>query len=217
MAGLTETKKDKKVEIYTKDTTGTSRRSGGFSPESGVIIGAAGKGSIGSLDENIKLHRGASGLQFVKETDTTPDGESAPYSNLAFVTMLTSDDLIVGSTAQVAAGKATHSTLSTAISEAISGNTIYILELDAPITEGATITLNKRLNIMGKGNGSEISDNFIMASTASKSLIKNVRFGQDLTIQASCNNSIVTECWADSSSVFIDSGTDNLIEILQEA
>ena len=216
MAGLTETKKNKNVEIYAKDSSGTTRRSGGFSPESGVIVGAAGKGSVGSLDENIKLHRGASGLQFVKETDTTPDGVGAPFSNLAFVTMIASGELIVGSATQVSAGKATHSTLSFAIADAVAGDTIYILELDAPITESSTITLNKRVTLVGKGNGSEISDDIVMASTASKSLIKNIRFGQDITVQASCNNIIMTDCWASSTSNFTDDGTNNLITILQE-
>lgn len=216
MAGLTETKKDKKVEIYAKDIAGTTRRSGGFSPESGVIVGAAAKGSSGTLAENIKLHRGAAGLQFVKETDTTADGVSAPFANLASVTLITEGEYIVGSTAQVTAGKATHDTLSAAIFDASAGNTIYILELDSSITESITITLNKRLTIIGKGNGSDISDNFVMASTASKSLIKNVRFGQDITVQTSCNNAIVTDCWASPSSVFTDSGTNNLITILQE-
>ena len=216
MAGLTETKKDKKVEIYAKDTAGTTRRSGGFSPESGVIVGAASKGSSGTLAENIKLHRGAAGLQFVKETDTTADGVSAPFANLASVSLITEGEYVVGSTAQVTAGKATHYALSAALLDANAGDTIYILELDNPITESADITLNKRLNIIGKGNGSNISDNFVLTSTASKSLIKNVRFGKDLTVQADCNNLIVTDCWADSGSAFSDNGTNNLITLLQE-
>jgi len=216
MAGLTETKKNKNVEVYAKNSAGEVRRSGAFTPESGFVVGAAGKGSVGSLDENIKLHRGASGLQFVKETDNSPDGSSAPYADLAFVTMIASGELIVGSATQVSAGTATHTTLSAAIADAYEGNMIYVLELDSPITEGSTITLNKRVTIIGKGNGSEISDNFVMASTASKSLIKNLKFGQDITVQASCNNVIVTDCWADSTSVFTDSGTNNLITILQE-
>ena len=216
MAGLTETKKNRNVEVYAKNSAGEVRRSGAFTPESGIVVGAAGKGSVGSLDENIKLHRGASGLQFVKETDTTADGESAPYSELAFVTMVSSGELIVGSPTQVSAGSATHTTLSDAIADASEGDTIFVLDLDSPITEGATITLNKRLNIVGKGNGSDISDDFVMDPTASKSLIKNVRFGQDITVQASCNNVIVTDCWASPTSVFTDSGTNNLITILQE-
>lgn len=216
MAGLTETKKNKNVEVYTKDSSGEVRRSGAFTPESGIVVGAAGKGSVGSLDENIKLHRGASGLQFVKETDTSPDGVSAPYSNLAFVTMISSGELIVGSSTQVDAGSATHTTLSDAISDANEGDTIFILDLDSPITEGSTITLNKRLSIVGKGNGSEISDDFVLASTASKSLIKNIKFGQDITVDTSCNNVIITDCWASSTSVFTDNGTNNLITILQE-
>ena len=216
MAGITETKKNKNVEIYAKNSVGEVRRSGAFTPESGLVIGAAGKGSIGSLDENIKLHRGASGLQFVKETDTSPDGVSASYSNLAFVTMIASGELIVGSSDQVDAGNATHSTLSDAISEAVEGDTIFILDLDSSIAEGSTITLDKRLNIIGKGNGAELSDNFVLASTASKSLIKHVNFGQDITVQTSCNNVIISDCWASPTSVFTDSGTNNLITLLQE-
>jgi len=216
MAGLTETKKNKNVEVYAKNSAGEVRRSGAFTPESGIVVGAAGKGSVGSLDENIKLHRGASGLQFVKETDTNSDGVSAPYSNLAFVTMISDGELIVGSTAQVSAGIATHASLTDAISDAAEGNTIFILDLDSPITEGSTITLNKRVNIVGKGNGSNITDDFIMSSTASKSLIKNVRFDQDITVQTNCNNIIMTDCWASSTSNYIDNGTNNLITILQE-
>jgi len=216
MAGLNETKKNKNIEVYAKNSAGEVRRSGAFTPESGIVVGAAGKGSVGSLDENIKLHRGASGLQFVKESDPTADGSSTPYANLAFVTMISSGELIVGSSTQVSAGKATHDTLSSAITDASEGDTIFVLELDSPITEGSTITLGKRVNIIGKGNGSEISDDFVMSSTASKSLIKNLKFGQDITVQASCNNNIVTDCWASSTSVFTDSGTNNLITILQE-
>jgi len=216
MAGLTETKKNKNVEVYAKNSAGEVRRSGAFTPESGVVVGAAGKGSSGALADNIKLHRGGSGLQFVKETDVTPDGLSTPYANLASVTMITEGELIVGSTTQVSAGKATHSTLSSAINDALEGNTIFILELDSPITEGSTITLSKRVSIVGKGNGSEISDNFIVSATASKCLIKNLKFGQDITVLTSCNNIIITDCWASSTSTFTDSGTNNLITILQE-
>ena len=216
MAGLTETKKNKNVEVYTKNSSGEVRRSGAFTPESGIVVGAAGKGSSGTLSQNIKLHRGASGLQFVKETDTTADGVTAPYANLASVTVVTAGELIVGSEAQVTSGKATHSKLSDAISDANAGDTIYILELSSAITEGAPITLNKRVNIVGNGNGSIISDNFIMATTASKSLIKYVKFGQNFTVNANCNNVIVTDCWASSTSVYSDEGTNNLITILQE-
>ena len=216
MAGLTETKKNINVEVYVKNSTGEVLRSGAFTPESGIVIGAAGKGSVGSLDENIKLHRGASGLQFVKETDNTPDGESAPFSNLSFVTMVSEGELILGSAAQVSGGSATHTSLSSAIADASDGDTIFILDLDASISEGSTITLGKRLTIIGKGNGAEISDDFVMNSSASKSLIKQVKFGQDITVQANCNNTIITDCWASSSSVFTDEGTNNLITILQE-
>lgn len=216
MAGLTETKKNKNVEVYAKNTAGEVRRSGAFTPESGIVIGAAGKGSVGSLDENIKLHRGASGLQFVKETDPTPDGVSAPFENLAFVTMIANGELIVGSSDQVDSGSATHTTLSEAIFDAVEGDTIFILDLDSPITEGSAITLNKRVNIIGRGNGSIISDDFIIDSTGSKSLIKQVNFGQDILVQTNGNNIIMTDCWASPTSSLTDNGTNNLITILQE-
>ena len=216
MAKVIETKKNKKVEVYTKNSSGEVKRSGAFSPESGIVIGSAGKGSVGTIDDNIKLHRGAAGLQFVKETDTTPDGVSAPFSSLVSVTTVSSGELIVGSVSQVSAGKATHSTLSAAISGAVDGDTITILELDAPITESSTITLNKRITIIGKGNGSEISDDFVIASTASKSLIRYIKFGQNLTIQASCNNTLITDCWLSSTSVYTNNGTNNYVTLLQE-
>ena len=111
MAGLIETKKNKNVEVYAKNSSGDVLRSGAFTPESGIVVGAAAKGSVGSLDENIKLHRGASGLQFVKETDMTPDGVSTPFENLSFVTMVSVGELIVGSTDQVSGGSATHTGL----------------------------------------------------------------------------------------------------------
>jgi len=192
MAGLTETKKNKNVEVYAKNSAGEVRRSGAFTPESGIVVGAAGNGSAGTLADNIKLHRGSAGLQFVKETDTTADGVTAPFANLAVVTIVSSGELIVGSAAQVTAGKATHSTLSSAIASASAGDTIYLLELSAPITEGSAITLNKRVNIIGAGNGSEISDVFVMASTASKSLIKQVKFGQDITVVTNLNVNLTT-------------------------
>jgi len=216
MAGSIETKKNRNYEIYVKNSSGEVRRAAAFTPEGGVVIGAAAKGSVGSIDANVKLHRGASGLQFVKETDDTPDGVSAPYENLAFVTMIESGELIVGSVDQVDAGNATHATLSDAIADANEGDVIYILELDSPITEGSNITLDKRLTILGTGNGSNISDNFLLSSTASKSLIKNVRFGADLVVQTNCNNIIMTDCWASPTSSFTDNGTNNLITILQE-
>lgn len=216
MSGLTETKKNKSVDVYNKNSAGDSKRAVSFTPEAGIVIGAAGKGSVGFLDSNIKLHRGSSGLQFVKETDTTPDGVSAPYENLATVTKISSGEFIVGSAAQVTEGRATHSTLTSAIAAASAGNTIYILELTAPITEGVTITLSKRVNIIGKGYGSKITDNLVMSSSAANSLVSNLYFGQNVTINSGCNKVIMSDCWLSSTSVFTDSGANNLISTLKE-
>ena len=39
MAGLTETKKNKNVEVYTKNSSGEVRRSGAFTPDKGIVTG----------------------------------------------------------------------------------------------------------------------------------------------------------------------------------
>lgn len=221
MARLIETKENEEIGLYTKDSaTNKVVRVGEFSPNGGgLVIGSAGiDGASGSEEDNIKLHRGGSNiLQLVKGSCNVPDGVLAPAGDLAKLQGVSHSDFIVGSIAQVTSGEATHSSLNSVVSSTgfVSGVKILVVGKTADVVP---VVVNQKVFIEGIGSNAEISCNVNLGFNSSKSLVKNVRFLGDLTLDDGSNNNIITDCWIVSTGTVTDnnSNPNNLITILQE-
>jgi hypothetical protein len=115
-------------------------------------------------------------------------------------------DAIVGSSTQLANGQATHTSLTTAISDIPVDGKILILRG----TFTGNIDVNKRCSIEGQGYGSNFSGN-ITVSTDYVTL-KNVRFGGNLTVSG--NSNFIQQCFVSSTSTISNTGTNNLVQTI---
>ena len=114
-------------------------------------------------------------------------------------------DAIVGTTAQVASGAATHDTLTAAIAAVQTGGNI--LFLDNTITEN--VTVNKTVNIKGKGINSTLNGTLTLASGSSFSLIKWMQFTGNVTINLGVTGCFFTENWLGNTNTLTDNGSGN--------
>jgi hypothetical protein len=123
--------------------------------------------------------------------------------------------MIVGSTSDVTNRTATHDSLQAAISGAVDGYQILVLSSYNTVE---SITHNKRLNIIGMGNATQIYGTYTLSAGSSNSMIKFLRFTDNLTINNTSNNNIVTDCWIASGKTVTDNNLspNNLISILGE-
>lgn len=216
--------------------------------------GSAIFGNSGTAANNIRLHRGASGvLQFVSGADSTSEGSLSTslnqisgrlenYSNSgkpstgnAGRVIWTTDlarmqvdtgtawvqispgttalwDFIVGSSAQVSAGVASHTSLTAAIAAASAGNTIKVLE--GTFTESPTVNL--QLYIEGAGYGSFISGTITFATSSDRSHMSNMRTSSTVVINSGVQLVKCDGIWLASGQTFTDNGTGSFVEGFQE-
>lgn len=123
-------------------------------------------------------------------------------------------DFVVGSAAQVANGTATHTTLTDAITAAVAGQSILVLN-NVSITD--TVTVNKKLHIAGKGNGSSVTGSLTVTSAGAKSSFDMLRFSSSITFQASADYCF-GRLWQANGQTFSNdpSNTSSDISIIQE-
>lgn len=119
---------------------------------------------------------------------------------------------VVGSTAQVTSGAATHDTWAGAIAAASAGDTIRVLA--GAWTEN--VSISKQLWIEGSGYGSNLTGSITFTSGASRSFLKGVRASNNITLNSGCNLTKIENAWLASGKTFIDNGTANLVEGFQE-
>jgi hypothetical protein len=112
-------------------------------------------------------------------------------------------DAVVGSSAQVATGAATHSTIAAAISAVSAGGNILILK--GTYTENVTIA--KELMITGQGRSTVISGT--LAFTAAGALVKAIKVTGNISFSAPSSSNIMNDSWQTNASTVTDSGTDN--------
>ncbi len=112
-------------------------------------------------------------------------------------------DAVVGSSAQVANGAATHSTIAAAITAVSAGGNILILK--GTYTENVTIA--KELMVTGQGRSTVI--NGTLAFTASGALVKAVKVTGNITLSIASSSNIISDAWQTNASTVTDSGTDN--------
>lgn len=119
---------------------------------------------------------------------------------------------VVGSSTQVSLGKATHTNLQAAVDSCPTDGKVFILEG----SYSGNLIINKRIMVEGKGRGSDISGTVTLQSGFTLGLIKNLRFGDDLTFDSGCNNTIVSDCFQASGKDVTDNGSGNLWTIVGE-
>jgi len=112
-------------------------------------------------------------------------------------------DAVVGSSAQVATGAASHSTIAAAISAVSAGGNILILK--GTYTENVTIA--KELMITGQGRSTVISGT--LAFTAAGALVKAIKVTGNISFSAPSSSNIINDSWQTNASTVTDSGTDN--------
>lgn len=122
-------------------------------------------------------------------------------------------DAIVGSAAQVTAGTATHSSLQAAHDALAAGSNILVLN---NVTLSGSPTLSKRLMIQGKGPGSVLTGNLIIASGALGSIIKWLKVAGNVTFSASADKCFMTECYMTGTFSNDISNLENTIDITTE-
>lgn len=121
-------------------------------------------------------------------------------------------DFVIGSTAQVTTGAATHDTWAGAIAAASAGDTIKVLE--GTWTED--VTVDKQLHIEGNGYGSNLTGSITFTNAADRSYLSLVRASNNITLNSGADLIKVESVWLASGKTFIDNGTGNLVEGFQE-
>lgn len=119
---------------------------------------------------------------------------------------------VVGSAAQVATGIATHFDLQTAINDTPSGREIFVLSG----TYTGTFTLNKQIAILGEGRGCNINGTFTIQSGSDYSILKFVRFADNVVIDATAVGNIVTDFWIANGKTVTDNSLDILVLGMEE-
>lgn len=124
-------------------------------------------------------------------------------------------DAIVGSSAQVTAGIATHSSLQAAHDAVGTGSNILILN---NVSLSGNTTLSKRIMIQGKGGASVLSGNLTVASGAAGSIIKWMKVSGNIVFNAGADRCFMTECYQASGNSFSNdvSNVDNSFDIVVE-
>lgn len=114
---------------------------------------------------------------------------------------------VVGSTAQVTSKVATHDNLQTAINDTPAGESIFILNG----TYTGSFTLNKQLAILGQGRGCNINGTFNIQSGSDYSILKFVKFSDNVTIDVDAIGNIVTDFWIANGKTVTDNSLDILV------
>jgi len=118
-------------------------------------------------------------------------------------------EAIVGSSANVTAGIATHSTLQSAIDALASGSRILVL---AGTYSGNTTLSKNDMTIEGKGRATILSGNLTISGSGDN--VSGFKVGGDLVLTGS--NYCFVRCWLSSTSVYTPGGAGNSVSNIQE-
>ncbi len=119
---------------------------------------------------------------------------------------------VVGSSAQVTSGLATDLTIASALSAAVSGNSILILA--GTYTESPTISTS--VTIEGTGENCNIVGAITFASGSDYSYMRGIRTTTSITLNTGVKGVIITEVFLASGQTFIDNSTGSLVSGIQE-
>lgn len=112
-------------------------------------------------------------------------------------------DAVVGSSDQVDAGLATHTSIQSAHDAVAVGGKILILQG----TYTGSVSLSKKVMLEGKGHGSTI--NGTVTISADYCLVRALRFADNVTISSGADANFIRECWIATTKTVTDNGTGN--------
>ena len=116
-------------------------------------------------------------------------------------------DAIVGSLADVSAGRAAFSSINTAIASSSPGSSIFILQT---YNGAENITIDRQILLSGKGFGSTINGNVTFTGTCDYSALTLVRVTGNIAFNSGSVGNLINNCWQNSSSTVTDNGTGNV-------
>lgn len=122
-------------------------------------------------------------------------------------------DAIVGSAAEVTAGRATHSDFDTAVSAIDSGDSVFVL----PGTHSCGGALPWTVHIRGAGRGSVLDCAITVAATQSHSWISGIKFTDNVTIATGSGGNVLNPVWysADKGTINTGDASGNANYIIQ--
>lgn len=160
----------------------------------------------------LKLYAKSDDLLYIKNSGGTETQLAAAVTSLPKLEALYR--FVVGTTAQVAAGSASYSSLTAAISAASAGDRITLLA----VTVSENVTVNKPLNIEGFGYGSVVSGSVTFTSAANFSSINAMKLTQDITLNSGTEG-IMGQIFLASGKTIVDNSavtTNNYLIAMQE-
>lgn len=117
-------------------------------------------------------------------------------------------DAVVGSSAQVASGMATHSSIGSALS-AVGVNGI-VKVLRGTFVENVTISQTQRL--IGMGVASQVTGDLSLVSV-DKAYVVGMNFSGDITLDSGTTESMIIESYVELTSDVNDNGSGNYIQL----
>lgn len=125
-------------------------------------------------------------------------------------------DAIVGTSAQVTAGMATHSSLQAAHDAVAAGSNILVLN---NVTLSGATTISKQVHVAGKGKGSVLSGNLTVASGGATSTFHALKVSGNITFNSGADKCSMKQCYRTLSGTFFNdpSNIDNdVFEVIAE-
>lgn len=119
-------------------------------------------------------------------------------------------DAIVGSSAQVTSGAATHTSLQQAVTDSPAGSTILILS--GTYTEN--VSINKTLTVQGQGFATVLNGNITLDNLCIGSHLSKIKFDGDIVLNVGSSYNYIVDGWRLSVNTLIDNGASNIVNVL---
>lgn len=130
-----------------------------------------------------------------------------PYPPLVANRVLALYDAIVGSTAEVNSGAATHTSIQAAHDFVSAGSNVLVLE--GTTADSIAVNINKTIRIIGSGNASTCPVPLNFLSGADFCAVELLQITGQITFNSGANSNFVTSCWIPATSTIVDSGSGN--------
>lgn len=135
-----------------------------------------------------------------------------PYPPAVANKVLALYDAIVGSSGQVNAGIATHTSIQTAHDYVSSGGNILVLQGSF----SGDINISKTIRITGQGHNSVLNGNLSLNSGASFGALDLLKVTGNITLQAASNGNFLTRVWMATGQTLSDLGSGNYVNVVEE-
>ena len=123
-------------------------------------------------------------------------------------------DAVIGSTLQVNAGAATHTSLQAAINFVSSGGNILVLE--GTTSDSVQVIVNKTVRITGNGFSSVIPCPLNIETGGNYCAIDLILVNGQITLTSGTTGNFVTRCWVSSGNTVLDLGSGNYTNVIGE-